>query len=514
MKKKLIILSLIIMMCSTLIACGKSNSSDKNGNNEAKNIVVGLNLFQTNLDPALEWNGWYVSMFGIGETLVKFDKNMEIEPMLADSWEKVNDLTWKFHIREGVKFQNGTPLTASSVKSSIERALKANSRTQEMLVVESITADGQDLTITTKTPHATLLGNIADPINSIIDTNVAEDTIAKAPVGTGPFKIKSYDDSSEVVVERYDEYWGGKALVNQATFKYIKDDNTRSMALQSGEIDVANNVSINNLSLFEDKSKYSISTTKSLRIVMSYFNFNNEFLKDPAVRKAITLGVDRGSYANTLLKGTAVPAIGPFPGSLPFGDKGLTGYEYDSAEATKILSDAGYKDTDGDGILEKNGKKLSLSIAVFPTRAEIPVIGEAMQAQLKEIGIEANLKSYETVNPILKSGEFDLCLYNVNTATTGDPQSFLELFFKTGGSTNYGKYSNPSVDSLIAEYKNEYDTEKRYEIATKVQQILIDDNAGLFLVTPMSNRVSKSAVNGMEVYPIDFYMLDNKVDIK
>ncbi len=514
MKKKLAIVSLIIMLCTSLIACGNGNSAGKAGSNEPKNIVVGLNLFQTNLDPALEWNGWYVSMYGIGETLVKFNKSMEIEPLLSDSWKKVDDLNWQFHIREGVKFQNGTPLTASAVKSSMERALKANPRTQEMLAVDSIKADGQELTITTKTPHATLLGNLVDPINSIIDTSAGEDTITKAPVGTGPFKIKSYADSSEVVVERYDDYWGGKALINQATFKYIKDDNTRSMALQSGEIDVANNVSINNLSLFEDKSKYTTSTTTSLRIVMSYFNFNNEFLKDPAVRKAIALGVDRESYANTLLKGTAVPATGPFPGSLPFGDKNLTGYKYDKAEAAKILSDAGYKDSDGDGILEKNGKKLALNIAVFPTRAEIPVIGEAMQAQLKEIGIEVNLKSYESVNPILKSGDFDLCLYNVNTATTGDPQSFLELYFKTGGSTNFGKYSNPSVDSMIDQYKNEYDTEKRYEIATKVQQSLIDDNAGLFLVTPMSNRVSKSTVSGMEVYPIDFYMLDNKVDKK
>lgn len=514
MKKKLLIASLIAVMCTSFIGCKNTNSENKASSNETKTIVVGLNLYQTNLDPALEWNGWYVSMYGIGETLVKFNKNMEIEPLLADSWKKVDDLTWEFHIREGVKFHNGTPLTANAVKASIERALKANPRTQEMLTVNSIVADEQKLTITTETPHTTLLGNLADPINSIIDASAADDVIANAPVGTGSFKIKSYTDGSEVVVERFDEYWGGKALISEATFKYIKDDNTRSMALQSGEIDVANNVSINNLSLFEDESKYTISTTTSLRIVMSYFNFDNEFLKDPAVRKAIALGVDREGYSKSLLKDTAVAAVGPFPGSLPFGNKNLIGYTYNQVEASKILKDAGYNDTDGDGILDKDGKKLELDIAVFPTRAEIPVIGEAMQAQLKEIGIAANLKSYESVNPILSSGDFDLCLYNVNTATTGDPQSFLELYFRTGGSTNFGDYSNPTVDSLIDNFKNEYDTQKRNEIAREVQQTLLDDNAGLFIVTPMSNRVSKSTVTGMDVYPIDFYMLNNKVDIK
>lgn len=514
MKKKLLTVGLIAMMCISFVGCKNSNFEDKASSKETKDITVGMNLYQTNLDPALEWNGWYVSMYGIGETLVKFNKNMEIEASLADSWKKVDDLTWEFHIREGVKFHNGKSLTADAVKASMERALEANPRTQEMLAVDSITADEQNLTITTKIPHTTLLGNLADPINSIIDASASADTVAKAPIGTGAFKIKSYTDGSQVVVERYNDYWGGKALINEATFKYIKDDNTRSMALQSGEIDVANNVSINNLSLFEDNSDYAISKATSLRIVMSYFNFDNEFLKDPAVRKAISLGVDRETYSKSLLKGTAVAAVGPFPGSLPFGNKDLTGYKYNQAEAEKILKDAGYNDTNGDGILEKDGKKLELDIAVFPTRAEIPVIGEAMQAQLKEIGIDANLKSYETVNPILESGDFDLCLYNVNTATTGDSQSFLELYFRTGGSTNFGKYSNPNADALIDELKTEYDTQKRNEIAIKVQQTLLDDNASLFLVNPMSNRVSKSTVTGMEVYPIDFYMLDNKVDKK
>ena len=125
-----------------------------------------------------------------------------------------------------------------------------------------------------------------------------------------------------------------------------------------------------------------------------------------------------------------------------------------------------------------------------------------------------SVKTFIFVSSIFLLIALGFSLYNVNTATTGDPQSFLELYFRTGGSTNFGKYSNPNVDTLIDQYKNEYDTEKRYEIATKIQQILLDDNASLFLVTPMSNRVSKSTVSGMEVYPIDFYMLDNKVYIK
>lgn len=513
-RRKIAIMLTMALLCTSFVACKSGGSSDKSGNEKPKSIVFGLNNVSSNLDPAVGFNGWLVSRYGVGETLVKFNKDMNIEPLLADSWKRVDDLTWKFHIREGVKFHNGTPVTAKAVKSSLERALKLNERAEQTLFVNSITADGQDLTITTKTSNEAFLGNIADPLNTIVDTNAASDTFAKAPVCTGPFKVKSYVANSKVVVEKNKDYWGDKAQLDEATFKYIKDNNTRAMALQSGEIDVATNISSNSMSLFADKSKYNIDKITSLRIIMSYENLNNEFLKDPAVRKAIALSVDRETYAKKLLNGTAVAAVGPFPESLPYGNKNLTGYKYDKAAAAKLLSDAGYKDTDGDGILEKNGKKVELNLAFYTTRSELPIIAQAMQANLKEIGIGTKLQAYESVPKIIKSGNFDLCLYSVNTAVTGDPQTFLEQYFRTGGSENCGKYSNPEVDSLIDKFKGEKDIQARNNIATQVQKKLLDDNADIFLVTSMLNVVSKNTVNGVRMNPDEYYLLDNKVSIK
>lgn len=514
LKRKLALIFTTVLLCTSFIGCKGKSTDTKASNEKSNSIVVGANQFPTNLDPAAEWNGWYVYRYGVGETLVRLNKNMEVEPLLADSWKRVDDLTWKFHIRKGVKFQDGIELTAQAVKSSLERSLKVNPRTGTLLGIKSIAVEGEDIIITTKASDSAFLGNMADPLAIIVNANAAADTFAKSPVCTGPFKVKSYTENSSVVVEKFKDYWGDKAQLNTATFKYIKDGNTRSMALQSGEIDVAQSVPSNNISLFEDKSKYNIDKITSLRIIMSYENFNNEFLKDPAVRKAISLGVDRDSYAKKLLKDNAVAAVGPFPESLPYGAKNLNGYKYDKAEAVKILNDAGYKDTDGDGILEKDGKKLNLNLAIYTTRSELPVIGEQMQAELKEIGISTKLQSYESVSKVLKSGDFDLCLYSVNTATSGDPQSFLELYFKTGGSENYGKYSNPEVDALIEKLKGEKDVKARNDIATKVQQKLLDDNAGLFIVTPTLNLVSKKTVTGLKMYPTEFYLLDNKVGVK
>jgi peptide/nickel transport system substrate-binding protein len=514
LKRKLALIFTSVLLCTSFSACTGGNSADKGSSDKQKSITFGTNQFPTNLDPASEWNGWFVSMFGAGETLVKLNKNMQIESLLSDSWKRVDDLTWKFHIRKGVKFDNGKAVTAQAVKASLERTLKMNPRTREILLIDSMTADGQDITIKTKSSSEAFLSNMADSSAIIVDSSAPADTFAKAPVCTGPFKVKSYTPNSNVVVEKNKDYWGDKAKVDKATFKYIKDDNTRAMALQSGEIDVAQNVSSNNMPLFKDKSKYNIDKITSLRIIMSYENLNNEFLKDPAVRKAISLAVDKDTYAKTLLKNSAVPAVGPFPESLPYGNKNLIGYKYDKAAAAKLLSDAGYKDTDGDGILEKNGKKVELNLAFYTTRSELPIIAQAIQANLKEIGIGTKLQSYEDVSQVLKSGNFDLCLYSVNTATSGDPQSFLEVYFKTDGTANYGKYSNSKVDSLIDKLKTEKDTKERSNIAIQVQQKLLEDNSNLFLVTPMLNLVSKNTVSGVTMYPVDYYLLNNKVSIK
>lgn len=514
MKKKLALLLVMILLITSFVACGSKSSSDKDSERGTKKIVIGLNQFPTNVDPAIEYNGWFVYEYGIGETLVKFDENMKIQSQLADSWKSVDNLKYEFHIRDGAKFQNGVAVTAETVKTSIERSIKLNKRAGTILPIASMTADGQKLTITTSTADAAFLGNIADPVFIIVDASANTDNYTKAPICTGPFKIKSYVENSQVDVEKNKDYWGSKAKIDLATFKYIKDDNTRSMALQSGEIDVASNIASSSISIFQGNSKYKVDKISSLRTIFAYENLNNEFLKDPAVRKAVALSFDRETYAKTLLKGTAVPAVGPFPVSLPFGGKNLTGYKYDTAAAAKALTDGGYVDTDKDGILEKNGKKLELNIALYTTRAELPIIGEAVQAEFKKIGISSKIQSYESISTALKSKNFDLALYSVNTATTGDPQSFLQLYFKTGGASNYGGYSNKEVDALIDKLKSEYNVQARQDIAAQAQQIILNDNSYAFIVTPMLNIVSNNKVKGIKMYPVDYYLLDNKADIK
>lgn len=514
--------SLFIVLALT--ACGNTDSSNRAGTGGKEtspatsafaapaHLNVALFWLGTNLDPAVEWNGWTLTRAAIGETLVQFDENMQLVPKIAESWEQVDDTTWKFHIRDGVTFHNGNKVTADAVKKSIERSLELNERGLSTLPIESMTAEGQDLTIKTTEPYASLLGNIAEPLFVIVDTSADTSKFESQPIATGPFMVTSYTPDQEIQVKKYDGYWDGAPETDTITFKYIKDDSTRALALQSGEIDVASNVGRSSLSLFEDKSQYAIDEIPSLRTQFVWFNTTHKLLEDANVRRAISYGIDREMYAGTLIGGQA--AKGPFTSALPFGYDKLKGYNYEPEKAKQLLDEAGFKDTDGDGIREKDGQKLTLQMILNSAYESDATVAAAMQSQLKEIGVNLELTSYEDLTDHQKSGNYDLALTSINTGITGDPQYILDFYFKTGAEWNIGGYSNPKLDEIIDRLPSEFDVEKRYDLAAEAQQIILDDAAYMFITYTPINIVSKNTVHGATMYPIDFYLLDRNIKVE
>ena len=499
-------------------AAGKSTDVDASGAASAtgagnkSHLNVALFWLGSSLDPAEEWNGWTLTRAAIGETLVQFDEQMKMVPKLADKWDRIDDKTWHFHIRDGVTFHNGNPVTADAVKKSIERSISLNERGQSTLPIASMTAEGQDLTIKTTQPDASLLGNIAEPLFIIVDTSADTSKFKTEPIATGPFMVTGYTPDQEIQVKKYDKYWGSAADLDTMTLKYIKDDSTRALALQSGEIDVASNVGRSNMPLFQDKTQYTIDEIPSLRTQFVWFNTTHPLLSDPKVRRAISYGIDREMYANTLVGGQA--AKGPFTSALPFGYDKIKGYDYEPEKAKQLLDEAGYKDTDGDGIRDKDGKKLSLQLILNSAYESDSIVAAAMQSQLKEIGVGLELTSYEDLTDHQKSGNYDLALTSINTGITGDPQYILDFYFKTGAEWNVGGYSNPKLDQLIERLHSEFDVEKRYALAAEAQQMILDDAAYMFLTYTPINIVSKSNVKGATMYPIDFYLLDRNIKVE
>lgn len=461
-------------------------------------------------------NCWYVVEYGMGETLVKLNKNMELEPWLATAWKQIDPLTWEIQLREKVKFSNGKEVTAEAVKASLEQTLKANSRATELWDANSIEAKDNTIIIKTNKPNPALIANLVDPCGVIADVEAAQrmgDAFKEAPVLTGPFKIVKFVKDTEVTVERNEQYWGKKANLSKVVFKFIPDENTRIMALQSGKIDLAFGLPEGSLGVFTKDSNYSILNKPTPRVHMLVFNLRKPIFQDSNVRKAVNLAIDRESLANDVMKWMAVAAVGPFPLILPFGGTDLKAYNYNPEEAKKMLEQAGWV-LGSDNLRKKGNQALEFTITTYPSRPELPLLAEAIQAQLKEIGVRVKIQVVENIKPVMESGKFDACMYSMNTAATGDPQYFLETFFKSQAAAKVGNYNSPKVDQLVADLKTAFQVEKRQEIAKEAQQAILDDGAFAFLVYPNGIYVAKSSVKNLTLHPLDFYFLDSDLKIE
>lgn len=481
-----------------MTGCGSEQPTASNSNPNV--LKVGVTNFADTLEPTQNYFGRVVMRYGLGECLTKFDDKMKIQPWLAESWSISDDrLTWTFKIREGVKFSNGTPLTAEAVKNSIERAFAKNNRAKTFFDYESITADGQTLTIQTIEPLPNMPDYLADPLFIIVDTT-AEGTIC-----TGAYQVDNYS-KERAVMKRNDNYWDGEVPYPTIEISTLDDANERAKALEAGDVDIAVNISANDFDNFKGNDKFNIAETSSLRVVLANINQNPErILSDPKIRAALICGCDRSTYNNVLLRGMFIAGKAPLPPSFDYGfDQLKDPNTYNPVRAVQLLDEAGWQDTDSDGIREKDGQKLELDFVISNDRAEFKIYAEAIQADLKKLGIGIKINSVEhkRLEELSSNSEYDLLLLNL---TTADTETFLARW------KSNDDYGNPDYDAKHAKLIEEFYTAKRRQLIIELQQILIDNGAALFLGYPKSNIVSAKYVDGVEIYPSDCYWITKAI---
>ena len=498
-------------------ASGENSALDKTGGDGGE-ITIGVTSFADTLEPTEQYFSWVVSRYGVGETLVRFDENGEIMPCLAESWEISEDqLTWTFKIREGVKFSNGDDMTPELVKASLERTFELSDRAVSFFEPASMEVDGQNLLIKTKEPVAILPGSLADPLFLIVDTQADTDAFAmEGPICTGPYAVESFSPTDSCVVVRNEYYWDGEVPLDKVTLKCIDDQTTRSMALQTDEVQIVYNLKTENLADFEDSGEYNIQQLESLRSTYAFMN-QNGVLGDKALRQAVIRGLDKETYCDTLLEGGATAGKAPVPPTLDFGfDELKDENAYDPDGAKALLEEAGYKDTDGDGFVETpSGEKLELNFVIYTSREELNVYAQAAQASLKDIGINVKLNtvSYETLLDMRDSGEFDMLIWNVLVANTGDPEKYLRENWYSTSSSNQMGYSNPHVDELLDQLVTEFNEDTRKNLIMQIQQLIMDDAATVFFGYETTYLFSSKSVTGVKMYPMDYYWLTKDISL-
>lgn len=505
MKRLLSLLVILVLTILTLAGCGNSNdSSTKPG----KHMGIGLFWFGDSLDPANEWDGWTVQRIGAGETLVTVSKDMKFEPQLADRWEVVNDTTWKFHIRDNVKFSNGNPVTAEAVKASLERSMEKNKRAKESAKIASMTANGQELTIVTTEPHGSLLATITEPVYIIVDVKAVDDI----PVTTGPYKVSKFEKNNSIEVERNDNYWDGKAALDTITFKNLEDNSKRAMALQSGELDMIQNIDAANIALFKDTGKFTIHKAVGVRTLMLTLNLNEGPFQNPNLRKALSFALDREKLASLIGPGASATGA-PFPPTTNYGYDKLPKPVFDIAQAEALIQAAGYTTKNTDGYYIKDGKPLTL---VFATYGTLTPLYEAIQAELKNVGIKVDFKRVQSREDASMQGGtgFDMLENNYVSAATNDSLWFVQQMFASDGKGNKGKYSNPQVDTLIAQLAASFDVKERERLTFEIEQLVLQDNPDVFIAHPANILVSKNSVKNVLAHPLDYYLVTKDLTIE
>lgn len=506
--------SMIIMMCviiGVLIGgCGSNDTAAGSKILHYGTTAYGPAMENAGLNPHESYQGWSAVRYGVAETLVRFNDAMEVKPWLADSWQFVDAHTVKLHIRDKVTFSNGKPLTAEAVKANFEDLLAVHNRAPKDLGIQAMQADGQYLTIRSANPATVLLTYLADPYSAIID--VSEKPKDGLYIGTGPFKATKVTEKSVSLV-RNNSYWGGKPKLDGVEVVRITEGDTLTMALQKGDIDVAQGLPYSSLDLFKDTKAYTISSMPTSRVYQVAFNFDSPAMQDKAVREAIAMSIDKTQFADVLLKGNGLAAVGPFPSNTALGHMKLTAPAYNIEAAKKLLADAGYRDTDGDGYVDKNGRPLTVRWLTYTSRQELPVLAEAAQATLKEVGIKVEVNATDAYRSVLKQGNYDVFAKAFVTAPTGEGSYYFKTNVLADAVDNVGHYNNPRIQELMAQLDQTTEPAVRQAIFQEMTQTVLDDAAFIYVAHLKMNLVMKHKVVNFKASPTDYYELNKDVDM-
>lgn len=516
MKKLVALMLAATMAIATFVGCGASKKETEQASTGSKVFVFGDTTFnaeneEATIDPHDTYCGWPAVRYGVGETLFKFNDSMELEPWVAESYENVDDLTWKITLKDGVTFSNGNAVDAEAVKACFEDLVAVHERAAGDLAIDSMEADGLTLTIKTTTPKPTLINYLCDPYGAIIDVTAGNDN--GIVVGTGPFIATDLVTGDHINLVKNENYWNGDVKLDEVKVITISDGDTLAMALQNGDIDAAYGMAYASYPIFENDD-YKFTSTSTSRAFYLQMNYNSDIIADDAVRQAIAMGIDKESFVDTLLNGYGYVGVGAYPDSFPFG-KGVTAQTYDPEGAKKVLEDAGWKDSDGDGIREKNGKKLSINWVSYPSRQELPLLAESAQASLKDIGIDVQLNITPDHGTIVSEKEgWDVYGAAFVTCGIGDPMYFFSTHCLADSTKNRGSYSNSDLEDLAAQMNETFDTDERSDIAIKMQQEILDDNAFVFCSFLKMSMISKANVTGLVAHPCDYYEITADLDIE
>lgn len=493
--KKNWFLLLVLSLVLALAACsGDSDetSSNKDDSKKETETTKGETLvFANGSDaPTLDPHGQNDSASNnatsqIFDRLVDYAEDGSVIPMLAESFEAKEDTLWEFKLKQGVKFHDGTDFNAEAVKANIERILSEELASPKAFILdmieEVIIVDDYTVQLKTSYPFGALPSHLAHNAGSIIAPSAIEEEksggkkVDENPIGTGPFKFKSWERGTQIDLVKNEDYWGEATELEGLRFLVVPEQATRNAMIETGDAHVIQ-VGASDVEYVEGLDNVDLIKVNGTRMDYVGFNMQSEPFNIKEVRQAISMAINKQDIVDNVLMGQGVPAVGPLAPTVVGNSQELQPLGYDVEKAKALLTEAGFADG------------FTTTLWVNDSNKERADIAEYIQANLAEIGITVNIEIVEWGAFLEKTaaGEHEMFLLGWTTVTADADYGLYALFHSSqfGDPGNRSFYANPTVDELLDKGRQSTDQEERNAAYKQVSEILVDEVPMVYLQHP------------------------------
>ncbi len=459
---------------------------------EGGTLIAAIGGDPDRLDPHTATSAFtFTVLENVYDTLVQPARDLSMEPALAQSWEVSDDLlTWTFHLREGVVFHDGSDLTSTDVVASLEHVAAEGANGWRLDMVDAFVAV-DDLTVAVELNR--VAPNLLEHLGAFKGMAIAPaaaieaGTLADDPVGTGPFTFESFAPGDRVVIERFDDYWGGDVALDAVEFRVIPDQATRLTRLQEGEVDWIDAVAPEQIAALEASDDVVLGQVPGTDY--HYLSLNNRRapFDDVRVRQAIAYAIDIGVVTEAARFDAATPNELAIPPSSAWYHE-HTRFGHDPDRARELLEDAGVGD-------------LTIDLLVSSDFPETVTVAEVLEEQLAEIGVtvEIHTEDFRTWLALQAEGDFDG--FVLSWLGNIDPDDFYYAQHHSNGISNFQGFSDPEVDELLDAARAESDPAVRRQRYEEAAERIVDQASYIHLYNADVVEAWSPRVEGYETRP-------------
>ncbi len=527
MKKRVPRLLCVAAMLAICVACGGRHSASENAAVEVADdspaygdtIVEGTIGDASTLIPMLAGDSASHDVAGlIFDGLVAYDKDLSgLEPRLARSWEVSRDgLQITFHLRRDVRWHDGVPFTARDIEFGFRTITDPKTLTpyaEDFLQVEKFEVlDDYTIRVTYRKPFAPALASWSNLVvlpRHLLegrDINTATD-FARHPVGLGPYRFESWEPQKRITLVANDDYYRGRPYIDRVVFRVIPDRQTQFLELKSGGLDLMGLTPLQ-YTRQTNSPEFRRNFRKYKYLTNSYtylgYNLKNPLFADRRVRRALTHAINKQEIVDVVLLGLGQPAKGPYKPGTIWENKNLADLPYDPERARRLLAEAGWRDEDGDGILERNGQPFSFEILTNQGNELREKTATIIQRRFREVGVDAKVRVIEWsafINNFIDKRRFDAVVLGWSLSPDPDQYDIWHSSKTKEKEFNFISFADPRVDELLERGRRTFDRDERKRIYDRFQEILVEEQPYTFLYVAAALPVVHARFHGIKPAP-------------